>query len=58
VEAPPSPQRGLTGTKLGPARKSMIFGSMRREFYLKHYDPQRWTVEAPRPGTTRTEEEA
>ena len=25
--------------------KSMIFGSMRREFYLKHYDPQRWIVE-------------
>jgi cytochrome b subunit of formate dehydrogenase len=25
--------------------KSMIFGSMRREFYLKHYDPQRWVVE-------------
>ena len=27
--------------------KSMIFGSMRREFYLKHYDPQRWNVEVP-----------
>jgi cytochrome b subunit of formate dehydrogenase len=38
--------------------KSMIFGSMRREFYLKHYDPQRWPVEVPRPGTTRMEEEA
>jgi len=25
--------------------KSMIFGSMRREFYLKHYDPERWTTE-------------
>jgi len=24
--------------------KSMIFGSMRREFYLKHYDPERWTT--------------
>jgi cytochrome b subunit of formate dehydrogenase len=22
--------------------KSMIFGSMKREFYLEHYDPQRW----------------
>jgi cytochrome b subunit of formate dehydrogenase len=22
--------------------KSMLFGSMRREFYLQHYDPQRW----------------
>jgi cytochrome b subunit of formate dehydrogenase len=28
--------------------KSMIFGSMRREFYLKHYDPERWVVEATR----------
>jgi cytochrome b subunit of formate dehydrogenase len=26
--------------------KSMIFGSMKREFYLEHYDPQRWRVEA------------
>jgi cytochrome b subunit of formate dehydrogenase len=25
--------------------KSMIFGSMTREFYLRHYDPQRWAVE-------------
>jgi cytochrome b subunit of formate dehydrogenase len=25
--------------------KSMIFGSMRREFYLEHYDPRRWTIE-------------
>jgi cytochrome b subunit of formate dehydrogenase len=24
---------------------SMISGSMTREFYLKHYDPERWTVE-------------
>jgi cytochrome b subunit of formate dehydrogenase len=24
--------------------KSMIFGSMRREFYLQHYDPERWPV--------------
>jgi len=28
--------------------KSMIFGSMTREFYLKHYDPQRWVVEEDR----------
>jgi cytochrome b subunit of formate dehydrogenase len=27
--------------------KSMIFGTMKREFYLTHYDPQRWIVEAP-----------
>jgi hypothetical protein len=38
--------------------KSMIFGSMRREFYLKHYDPRRWAVAAPRRGITRTDEEA
>jgi cytochrome b subunit of formate dehydrogenase len=25
--------------------KSMIFGSMKRDFYLKHYDPERWTIE-------------
>ena len=25
--------------------KSMIFGSMKREFYLKHYDQKRWAVE-------------
>jgi cytochrome b subunit of formate dehydrogenase len=25
--------------------KSMIFGSMRREFYLDHYDPERWKIE-------------
>jgi hypothetical protein len=24
--------------------KSMIFGSMKRQFYLEHYDPQRWAV--------------
>jgi cytochrome b subunit of formate dehydrogenase len=25
--------------------KSMIFGSMRRDFYLKHYDPERWKID-------------
>jgi cytochrome b subunit of formate dehydrogenase len=25
--------------------KSMIFGSMSREFYLEHYDPERWAPE-------------
>jgi cytochrome b subunit of formate dehydrogenase len=25
--------------------KSMIFGSMKREFYLEHYDPERWKIE-------------
>ncbi len=29
--------------------KSMIFGSMPRDFYLEHYDAERWTVEARRP---------
>jgi cytochrome b subunit of formate dehydrogenase len=38
--------------------KSMIFGSMNREFYLQHYDPQRWPVEVPRQRTTRIKEEA
>lgn len=26
--------------------KSMIFGTMKRDFYLKHYDPERWAVGA------------
>jgi cytochrome b subunit of formate dehydrogenase len=42
--------------------KSMIFGSMRREFYLKHYDPQRWRLEIPQEtpsaGTATTDGEA
>jgi len=38
--------------------KSMIFGSMRREFYLTHYDPQRWIVELPSTGSRRRDEEA
>jgi cytochrome b subunit of formate dehydrogenase len=25
--------------------KSMVFGTMRREFYLSHYDPQRWHID-------------
>jgi cytochrome b subunit of formate dehydrogenase len=25
--------------------KSMVFGSMKREFYLKHYDPERWKID-------------
>ena len=36
--------------------RSMIFGSMRREFYLKHYDSQRWLVEKPPSSSTRTRE--
>lgn len=28
--------------------KSMIFGSMSREYYLKHYDPKRWVMDASR----------
>ncbi|MGA2739525.1 MAG: cytochrome b/b6 domain-containing protein [Bryobacteraceae bacterium] len=38
--------------------KSMVFGTMRREFYLKHYDPQRWAVEVSQPGSNRTDREA
>jgi cytochrome b subunit of formate dehydrogenase len=38
--------------------KSMIFGTMRREFYLSHYDPQRWNVEVPATRSRRTDEEA
>jgi cytochrome b subunit of formate dehydrogenase len=38
--------------------KSMVFGTMRREFYLKHYDPQRWVVEVPPSGSHRTDGEA
>jgi cytochrome b subunit of formate dehydrogenase len=38
--------------------KSMIFGTMRREFYLTHYDPQRWEVEVPSTGSRRTDKEA
>jgi cytochrome b subunit of formate dehydrogenase len=37
--------------------KSMVFGTMKREFYLKHYDPQRWAVELSQPGLNRTERE-
>jgi len=37
--------------------KSMIFGSMRREFYLEHYDPQRWRLETLRSGSARTDGE-
>jgi cytochrome b subunit of formate dehydrogenase len=33
--------------------KSMIFGSMRREFYLEHYDPDRWHPELSRPESSR-----
>lgn len=38
--------------------KSMIFGSMRREYYLKHYDPQRWHLEMSQPAANRTDGEA
>jgi cytochrome b subunit of formate dehydrogenase len=31
--------------------KSMIFGSMKREFYLEHYDPQRWPAGAAASST-------
>jgi cytochrome b subunit of formate dehydrogenase len=37
--------------------KSMIFGWMSRDFYLKEHDPKRWVVEAPssRPTSNRAE---
>ena len=38
--------------------KSMIVGSMRREFYLSHYDPQRWPLAIQRPESTRADREA
>ena len=38
--------------------KSMVFGTMKREFYLKHYDPQRWAVEVSHPGASRADREA
>jgi cytochrome b subunit of formate dehydrogenase len=38
--------------------KSMVFGTMKREFYLKHYDPQRWAVEVSQLGSNQTDREA
>jgi cytochrome b subunit of formate dehydrogenase len=35
--------------------KSMIFGSMRREFYLEHYDPERWRLQLSRSESPRTD---
>jgi len=35
---------GLRPEKL-PITKSMIFGWMSRDFYLKEHDPKRWVVE-------------
>jgi cytochrome b subunit of formate dehydrogenase len=32
--------------------KSMIFGWMSRDFYLKEHDPRRWPVEAPSSSPT------
>jgi hypothetical protein len=29
-----------------PITKSMIVGSMSREFYLKEHDPQRWIIDS------------
>jgi cytochrome b subunit of formate dehydrogenase len=37
--------------------KSMIFGSMNREFYLEHYDPERWRVETHASSSVRTKSE-
>jgi cytochrome b subunit of formate dehydrogenase len=42
-----------------PITKSMIFGWMSRDFYLKEHDPARWPVETPaspaKPERARTE---
>ena len=32
--------------------KSMIFGSMSREFYLKEHDSERWVIESPTSSST------
>jgi cytochrome b subunit of formate dehydrogenase len=37
--------------------KSMIFGTMRREFYLTHYDPERWQVEVSSEVAHRADKE-
>jgi cytochrome b subunit of formate dehydrogenase len=38
--------------------KSMIFGTMRREFYLTHYDPERWKVEVSSTVSRRADKES
>jgi cytochrome b subunit of formate dehydrogenase len=38
--------------------KSMIFGSMKREFYLSHYDPQRWIVKTSSTVSSQTDKES
>ena len=38
--------------------KSMVFGTMKREFYVEHYDPKRWVVKLPQPVSSRTDREA
>jgi cytochrome b subunit of formate dehydrogenase len=38
--------------------KSMIFGTMRREFYLTHYDPERWNVEVSSTVSRRADKES
>lgn len=34
--------------------KSMIFGSLPKEYYLEHHDPERWVVVAPAVGESAT----
>jgi cytochrome b subunit of formate dehydrogenase len=43
---------GLRPEKLA-ITKSMIFGWMDRDFYLKEHDPERWVVDAPSSPSTR-----
>jgi cytochrome b subunit of formate dehydrogenase len=38
--------------------RSMIFGWMSRDFYLRHYDPRRWQLKISRAEATRGSEEA
>ena len=38
--------------------KSMIVGSMSREFYLSEHDPQRWVVDGPSSSTESLEGKA
>jgi formate dehydrogenase subunit gamma len=32
--------------------KSMIFGSMSRDFYLQEHDPERWVIDSSRSSST------
>jgi hypothetical protein len=38
--------------------KSMIFGSMSRDFYLQEHDPERWVIQSLKSSSTSKGEEA